>query len=628
MLDKLRSSASTWVMRVILIGLAASFAVWGIGDIFRDGGSNTVATVGDASISPRELDEQFRREIQSTERRLQRPIDSEQARAFGLLDRALGQLVGRALMSQEMAALGVTVDDRLVAEQLYKTPAFQSDAGRFDADLYKSVLTANGYTATRYENELRREIAQRQLLGSLSGAVEAPRALVDALHRYRGETRTLSVATVSVSPDSVADPDRAALKAYYDENAERFTAPEYRKVTYLELSPKTLAGEVDVTEDDLKAEYEGRAHEFTTPEKRTVEQMVFSDRKSAEAALARIREGGDFIAVAKDATGQDENGIKLGTLEKGDLLPDLGDAVFSLAPNRVSDPVESALGWHLFRVTGIEEGAQTPLAEVRAEIERSFRERRAFDLLYPRANDIEDELAAGSSLAEIARVMNLTLKTVPAVDANGRSPAGEDIADLPAPSDFLQATFSTEAGQTSDLIETSAGSYFLMRVDAITPETVRPLDKVRADVIAAYKREQAVKAAAERAEAIKAAAEVGASLADAVAKVDGGGVEITGVGPIDRSGRGEGNALPVAMVADVFAAEDGGVVQGRRPNGEQIVAVVDTIAEPAPLEGDERDQFAQAVAQSLGTDILIQYEQALRTAYPTSVNTRVIENMY
>lgn len=334
MLDKLRSSASTWVMRVLLLVLAASFAVWGIGDIFRGRSSNTVASVGDASITPAELDEQFRREIQLVERRLQQPIDSEQARAFGLLDRALNVLVGRALMNQEISSLGITVDDTLVAKQLYKTPAFQNSAGKFDPDTYKSVLAANGYTTVRYENEVRREIAQQQLLGSIGADLHAPAVLVDALHRYRGETRRVWMATIPVMPEAVADPDEATVKAYYDEHQDRFTAPEYRKVTYIELSPQTLAGEVKVTEDDLKAEYESRINEFSTPEKRTVEQISFPDEESAEEALKRIRAGEDFLAVAKDAAGQDADAVKLGTVTKDELLGSLADAAFALNKGR------------------------------------------------------------------------------------------------------------------------------------------------------------------------------------------------------------------------------------------------------------------------------------------------------
>lgn len=628
MLDKLRSSASTWVMRVLLLALAASFAVWGIGDIFRSRSSNSVATVGDVSITPTELDEQFRREIQLVERRLQQPIDSEQARAFGLLDRALNVLVGRALMNQEIAALGIAIDDTLVASELYKTPAFQNDAGEFDADIYKSVLTANGYTAERYETEIRREIAQQQLLGSIGGEVRAPSVLVDALHRYRGETRSVWLATIPVMPEAVADPDEAAIKAYYDENPDRFTAPEYRKVTYIELSPKTLAGEVAVTEDDLKAEYDARARDFSTPEKRTVEQMSFADRESAEAALKRIRAGEDFLAVAKDAAGQDEEAVELGAVTKGDLLPALADPVFALEENTVSEPIETPLGWHLVRVTAVEEGGKTPLAEVRDEVERSFRERRAYDLLYPRANDVEDELAAGSSFEEIARVMNLTPKTVPALDAEGRDADGEALDGLPASAAFVDAAFATDAGLMSDLVETEAGSYFLLHVDEVTPEALKPLDEVRDQVVAAYKREQAVKVAGERAEAVKAAVEGGATLRDAVAEADAEGTELARIGPIDRNGRSEGAALPANMVADVFAADQGGVAEGRRADGSRLVAVVDEIEEPAPLDDAARERFAESVAQSLGTDLLIQYQQALRNAYPTRVNTQIIQNMY
>ena len=60
MLRGIHKASSTWlgkaVMAVIMGGLIVSFAIWGIGDIFRGFGVNSVAKIGGSEISI----EQFR----------------------------------------------------------------------------------------------------------------------------------------------------------------------------------------------------------------------------------------------------------------------------------------------------------------------------------------------------------------------------------------------------------------------------------------------------------------------------------------------------------------------------------------------------------------------------------------
>lgn len=86
--------------------------------------------------------------------------------------------------------------------------------------------------------------------------------------------------------------------------------------------------------------------------------------------------------------------------------------------------------------------------------------------------------------------------------------------------------------------------------------------------------------------------------------------------------------LMPAMVFNIFSADKGGVAEGVRPDGARLLAVVTDIEEPEPLDDAARKQFAETISRSLGTDLLIQYQEALREAYPTRVNSQVIQNMY
>src|SRR3546814_12244423 len=73
------------LLTAVLFGmLILSFAVWGIGDIFRGGGqAQAVAEVGDTIIEQRQCSRELSDEINNLSRRPAGPLTEDQARACG-----------------------------------------------------------------------------------------------------------------------------------------------------------------------------------------------------------------------------------------------------------------------------------------------------------------------------------------------------------------------------------------------------------------------------------------------------------------------------------------------------------------------------------------------------------------
>ena len=97
MLRGIHKASSTWlgraVMAVIMGGLVISFAIWGIGDIFRGFGLNSAAKIGNTEISIEQFRQYYNDRLQQLSRQLGRPITPDQARALGIDRQMLGQLV-------------------------------------------------------------------------------------------------------------------------------------------------------------------------------------------------------------------------------------------------------------------------------------------------------------------------------------------------------------------------------------------------------------------------------------------------------------------------------------------------------------------------------------------------------
>ena len=271
--------------------LIASLAVWGIGDVFRASQPNApVATVGDIEIGQREFSRSLTREVNRLSARLGSRFDIEQARALGVVDQVVGQLVGGALFDQKVAELGITVSDKMIRQRISEEPAFRDSAGQFDPNRFIQALQSANMGEQEFVEGLRRDILRQQLIGAITRSAPAPRVLAETLYSYREETRTARV--LKVPNESILDlpePDEPGLQAFHKEFSSKFMAPEYRAIVYVQLRAKDLASEIAVSEADVEQEFEARRDEFTVPERRDVDQIVFDDEAAATAAITSAK---------------------------------------------------------------------------------------------------------------------------------------------------------------------------------------------------------------------------------------------------------------------------------------------------------------------------------------------------
>ena len=113
--------------------------------------------------------------------------------------------------------------------------------------------------------------------------------------------------------------------------------------------------------------------------------ILLPTREAAEAAYARVTEGGeDFAAVAREVStdeGTAANGGELGWFTREEMVAPFAEVAFALEPGTISEPVETEFGWHVIRVA--ERDPDRPLTDLQinrlqqAAVERWLEEQRA-----------------------------------------------------------------------------------------------------------------------------------------------------------------------------------------------------------------------------------------------------------
>lgn len=627
MLSALRKRSGGIVVKSLLVLLILAFASWGIQDWLNPAiTGNVVAKVGDQEISPYEV----RRAVNNQMTRLRRMFGNEftleQARAFGIVDGVVNEQVNQALISQGAKDLGVTISDELIRQDIQSADGFKGLAGNFDRNRFDQVLAANGMTEGEYIDTVRRSLTGLQYADSLQAGTQAPKILVETIFKHRNEKRVADVALVkSEQFTTIAEPTDEQIKTFHTENAETFTAPEYRNLTFLRLDAADLAEEVIVTEEDIVAAYQARLEEFTTIERRNILQMVFSDEDKAKTAHQQLLEGRDFAIVAKEVAGLDEAVLDLGMISKTDLLPELADPAFALMQGTVSAPVKSALGWHIVKVTEVQPGGTKTLAEVRDQVKADVAREKAIDSLFDLSNALDDELGSGASIEEAAEAMNLKSFTVETLDAAGKDAAGNAVSSIPAGRAFIQTAFTTPEGEDSALTESGPEGFFVLRVNSVTPPALRPLETVRNEVIDAWKADQRSNQAKELAEKLVAEINAGGNL-DAIATANGLTFEQTQ--PFTREDAGTVSGMNIALVEGTFDLQVGKATSGTAADGYQI-SVLKSVTPADPVAEKESLEAVQAALDdALVGDVTQQLVMSLRNDVGVDVNQAMLDQLF
>lgn len=624
MLDAMRRTAGTWVVRIFLAVLIASFAVWGIGDFIRGRVDTSVATVAGTEISQAEYSDQLRREMQRLQGQLGGPIDAAQARALGLNEQVLRTMIGRRLLDIEAEHLGIVVPDEVIATEIRTNQAFFGPTSQFDRLTYERAVMAQGWSPTRFESLLRQDMTREALAGSVVAGLRggAPKALVERIHAYRGERREAEIAVLDPKGE-VAAPDETTLRKFHQENAARFTAPELRSFAYLSIEAKDVAETVQVTDRELKDEYDARLSSYREPERRRVEQMLFPDQAAADAAFAKLRDGGNFSAVGKETLGQEAADLSLGLVTQAELPEEIGAPVFALAQGEISKPVQSPFGWHILRVGEIQPARERKFEEVKDELARELKLQRASDALYRIGTQVQDEIAGGASIDQLAEKLKVPVKRVAAMDARGRDVDGRPVPGLPQFREFLPFVNEVVPGGEPEVREMSEGAYIVVRVDGVTPATLRPFEAVQAGVLEAWRavaqREQAEQAAKALIDKVKAGGDF-AELAR------GAGAEVRSSGTFVRDGSGADRAVSSQLAAQLFAAKVGELAGGPAGDGRgYVVARLKSISAADAGDAAARERLAKTLAAGYADDIATLYRSALEREYGVSINQQNVE---
>ena len=600
---------AVWTMLGMLI-----LGLGGFGVTSFSGGVTKVGSVGDIDITTDDYARALQTQVAAFGQQFGQQLSMQEALAFGIDKQVLQDVLTRAALDNEAQRVGVSVGDDVVATEIMGMDAFKGVSGSFERETYRFALERNNLSETEFETNLHRDISRELLQGAVAGGFAAPAALTDTLYAWVGERRGFSMLRLTEGDLTapLAEPTEAELQAHYDANLDRFTRPEAKRVTYAALLPEAIAKDQPVDDAMLQKMYQDRIAEFVIPERRILERLVYPDQAAAEAAKAKFDAGTAFEDLVA------ERGLTLDAIDMGDVSRDelgtAGEAIFATAEGQVAGPLDSDLGPALYRVVSVLAAEETTFDEARETLAIEIQTDAARRLIADQVEAIDDLLAGGATLEDLAKEMGLALATLDHVPGQ----QGQDsIEGYPA---FRAAADAVQEGDFPEAIVLEDGGVVALRLDEIVAAAPIPFDEAKDQVTEDWRREAVAKALTARAAEIKAALDGGAAI---------GSFGIVDVTPeTDRSGFVADT--PETLLEDVFKMTEG---EARVIEADGFIAVVklDRIL-PATTEGEDADGMRAALAaqarQAIAQDAFAAFTNALTAEAGISLDQAAINAVH
>ncbi|ADH89117.1 PpiC-type peptidyl-prolyl cis-trans isomerase [Ancylobacter novellus DSM 506] len=622
MLETLRKSASGIVAKILMGLLIVSFGIWGIADVFRGFGSQTLATIGDTEITVPEFRQLYQQRLQQVSQQLKRGITPEQARAFGIPDQLLQEQLAEAALNDQAKSLGLALSDAEIARRVQSNPSFFGPGGSFDPNYFNQLLRSNGFTEARFVEAERGLAVRQQLIQSLGGGVTVPQVLKDALARYESEERSVNYAMLTAHAlPALAEPSDEELRKFFDERKIAFRAPEYRKVSVLVLTPEALANSESISDADVEAAYKANLASYGTPEKRVVQQIVFPNEQEAAAAAARITAGTPFADIIAERKLEAKD-VELGDVTRADIFDKaVADAAFALAPDATSGVVAGRFGPVIVHVGTVTPGTTKPLTEVAGQIRTQLQLDTARRAVLTKYDQIEDERAGGAMLAEIASKAGIPVQSFD-TNIQGQTPDGSSIPSIPGRAEVLRGAFAADVGSDNDPVQLPQnGGYVWFAVDGITAPRDRTFEEARAQVLDRWKQDQTAQALDKKVEDIKAKVAGGEAFDKAVTDA---GLELRAANGLRRGRAADG--VPQDILEAVFETPQGQVGSSLAEGGEsRLLFQVLRVSVPPAATQDEK--LLSDVRQSLENDLMTEYVVELQGQLGPRINRAALDQI-
>ncbi len=242
MLTSIGKFSKSFFIKLLVGIIILPFVFWGMGDVFRGGNQNVIASIDSEKISTQEFVDYLRR-LNLSEDEIKNLPKTD------LIEKILSEYIGKKVMSLEIAKLNIIVNDESLRNIIKNDKLFFRNE-KFSRTEYQKFLIKSGISAPLFEANIAEQEKKRQFLSSLSGGIVIPEIMV--IKEYRKENQIKTIKYIDLKEyHSKNKPSLESKKNLYERNKNIFIK-EFKSIRYAAITPEKINGDKEYNETFYK----------------------------------------------------------------------------------------------------------------------------------------------------------------------------------------------------------------------------------------------------------------------------------------------------------------------------------------------------------------------------------------
>jgi peptidyl-prolyl cis-trans isomerase D len=387
----------------------------------------------------------------------------------GMYNNVLNKLEQEILLNSEGEELKLHVPMQVLTKVISDENSFKDPLGKFSQTKFVQSLNNAGLSESKYLEMLKSEANLKQISTPFAINEHYNEKIIKKIIDWQNEIRTIDYDVFpSVDKKNINKPSSSILEEFFKQNKNKYKLPQTRNFQYIEIKPSDFQNKINVTDKQIKEKYDNEKSTYITEEKREILQITTQDEQKAIDFVKEVKNN-NFAEVAKELFRLTMTDINLGLLTKDDLPSTHNNDVFNAKLNDIIGPVKSQFGFNVYKINKILPETKKEFLEVKKEIKDKLIYDLSVEILFEKLDTIEDIIAEGSNISEIAS-SNIFDKKLPIIEINNISKNGlihsfaEPKKFFNKPNIFLKQIWDADINQMSEIFNIKNDTYVLLTV--------------------------------------------------------------------------------------------------------------------------------------------------------------------
>ena len=465
MLRALRNQTQSIFFKIFLVLLICGFALWGVGDLTGGNTTKPVLITDSKEISiDKAINEINRIRYASPSRPSFNEIFEN-----GTYKTVLNKLEQEILLNSEAEELNLNVPMSVVTQTISQENNFKDPLGKFSQIKFNQSLKNAGLSETKYLEMINTEANLKQISTPFSTNDYYSEKVIKKIMDWQNEIRNIEYDFFDLlTPKDIKRPSEETLTNFYEENKEKYQIPLTRNIQYLEISPNYFTKQVKISDSEINERYKIEKSNYKIDEKREILQVTTQDEEKVKKFFKAVGKN-NFKELALELFNLSENDINLGLVKKTDLPSTNADALFKANLNEIVGPLKTEFGYNVYKIIKIEPEGSIEYSKIIEDIKSKIIKEKSTEVLFEKLDIIEDLLAEGSNLSEIAVSdvfdKKISLNIINKISQNGIIYSYDKEKSLIEKSNnFLKNIWDTNINEMSDIFNSKEDNYVIIQV--------------------------------------------------------------------------------------------------------------------------------------------------------------------